>query len=157
MDDPQLINGTCAQFLPVRSELRTDMSLSEYCGQTQDDFWGMTENACLSLEDVFASAGLPRDFRNKVLFLFQPFEPALPQPGPAKMKWLAMKGAQIRMYQPYVLVVEFAKNRTGHALKLMYDDKVFQKQDAEIFSQEICRIVDRMSDSDPGEVMSAFF
>ncbi|KAI1995591.1 hypothetical protein LOZ51_003417 [Ophidiomyces ophidiicola] len=141
--DPQLINGNCAQFLPVRSKIRQADRLQEYLATTQADFWGLTEHSSLSLDDIFAVAGLSRsEITNKVLFLFQPFEPAPSKP--ENVKWVQMKGSQITMYQPYSLVIEISKSIDSHNIRVMYDEQVFSSEAARMIGKKINDILHRM-------------
>ncbi|KAF7159181.1 hypothetical protein CNMCM6106_006314 [Aspergillus hiratsukae] len=77
LPDPQTINGTCENLLPVRSKIDPSMPVSEFLRQTQDEFWQYTENSTVGMDEIHEACATTREgFSNKTLFLFQPFEPA---------------------------------------------------------------------------------
>ena len=55
-----------------------------------------------------------------------------------------MKGAQVRMYQPYALVVEASRTVNGHLVKVQYDDEVFTQDDAKRIAAEVQGILEQM-------------
>ncbi|KAB5562970.1 hypothetical protein GE09DRAFT_1172120 [Coniochaeta sp. 2T2.1] len=121
LPDPQSINGTLATFVPVRRRhLDPAQPLPEFLSTVQDDFWDMTEHAVVGLDEIYSACGLDRHkFGNSVLFLSQPFEP---EDGATKAeeRWMVMAKSQVRMYQPYALVMEVAKAVGGkHVLKVI--------------------------------------
>lgn len=153
LPNPQLINGTLANFLPFRSKLvGGDTSIKEYLKVTQDFFWAATEHGNVGLESIYHAADRSRtEYGNRVLFLFQPFEPAS---GPPKeeMRWIVMAQSEVRMYQPYGLVIEVSKVLKGHKVKVMYDETLFSKKDAKDFAAEIVGLVDEIvKDGGDGE------
>ncbi|KXH68762.1 hypothetical protein CSAL01_02037 [Colletotrichum salicis] len=76
LPDPQSINGTLANFLPFRTPIHPKESVRDFLGKLQDDFWDVTENGLVGLDDIYGVAGLPRKTHdNRILFLSQPFEP----------------------------------------------------------------------------------
>ena len=150
LPNPQLINGNLANFLPFRSCLpesddQQSPSLSEYLSETQQLFWEVTENGNANIDAIYDAAKISRkEFGNRALFLFQPFEPAASAPAKDEMRWVVMKGSEVRMYQPYALVVEISKTLSGHLLKVMYDDEVFSKADAENIATEYNEMMEKM-------------
>ncbi|KAK4865062.1 hypothetical protein LT330_001685 [Penicillium expansum] len=136
LPDPQGINGTCANFLPMRSEVDAQTPVQEYLLRTQDDFWQYTENNTVGIEDICQANGVPRaEAENQALFLFQPFEPA--SPAGAKevtQKWVVMAKSEVTMLQPYAVVFEVIKTAdlNGYKLKLAYDSSVWAKEEVEV-------------------------
>ncbi|KAK2783240.1 NRPS [Onygenales sp. PD_12] len=156
LPNPQSINGTCANFLPMRSTVHLDdddnntispASWHTFLQQTQDDFWQYTEHYTMGLADIYSACQTTREASgNHTLFLFQPFEPAAP-PSPANatatttsaipmqqqpLKWIVMAESQVTMPQPYALVMEVAKTASGgHKLKFAFDDRAWNREAAE--------------------------
>ncbi|KAL5358058.1 hypothetical protein BJX96DRAFT_173097 [Aspergillus floccosus] len=145
--DPQTINGTLANFLPVRSTISPQERLRDYLAATQDMFWAITEHGNVGLQEIFAAAGLsPRTAKNHCLFLYQPFEPSANGANEDATRWLVMAKSQVRMYQPYALVVEVAKALNHeHRLTVMYDADVFTSADAEGIAKEIARLTELLA------------
>lgn len=142
LPDPQNINGTCANFLPMRSQVDTQMTVKEFLLRTQDDFWQYTENSTVSIDDIYRSCGdgfSREDCGNQAMFLFQPFEPAASSPSSGRVvgedlqQWLVMAKSEITMPQPYAVVFEVI--RTGHAdrykLRFAYDSSFWTKEEVE--------------------------
>ena len=170
--NPQLINGNLANFLPFRSKLSsndqnggerekeakgddsgddatatttTTTTLSSYLETTQSQFWQITEHGTLGLDDVYAAAGLSRaSHGNRALFLYQPFEPAPPAPQEDTMKYIVMKGSEVRMYQPYALVVEISRTLSGHLVKVMYDEGYYGEEEARVVAADVVAVVEAM-------------
>ncbi|KAL4810585.1 hypothetical protein BDV18DRAFT_165291 [Aspergillus unguis] len=147
--DPQSVNGTLANFLPVRSNVDpATTTLAEYLQETQDMFWAITEHGNMGLDAIYAAAGISRAAAgNYSLFLFQPFDPAAKQGGDADdLRWLVMAKSQVRMFQPYALVVEVAKAKDNqHLLKVMYDQRVFGKEQVAGIMDEMTSLVQTMA------------
>ena len=155
LPNPQLINGNLANFLPFRSRLSNNADenrdLSDYLSETQKLFWEVTENGNVGIDSIYEAAKISRkDFGNRALFLFQPFEPAASAPAEDEMQWVVMKGSQVRMYQPYALVVEISRTVRGYLVKIMYDESVFVKGDAEKIATEQVEMVGKMVEAGPG-------
>lgn len=155
LPSPQLINGNLANVLPFRSRLLSNndenRTLSDYLGETQKLFWEVTENGNVGIDAIYEAAKINRkDFGNRALFLFQPFEPAASAPAENEMRWVVMKGSQVRMYQPYALVVEISKTVGGYLVKIMYDESVFVKVDAERIATEQIEMMEKMVEAGPG-------
>ncbi|KAK0515361.1 hypothetical protein JMJ35_002740 [Cladonia borealis] len=149
LPNPQLINGNLANILPFRSRLShngyKNQSLKEYLGETQKQFWEITENGNVNIQAIYDAVKIDRnEYGNRTLFLFQPFEPTASGSKEDKMQWVVMKGSQVRMYQPYALVVEISKSLHGHLIKVMYDENCYMKAEAENIATEQVKIVERM-------------
>ncbi|KAK0660103.1 hypothetical protein QBC41DRAFT_43565 [Cercophora samala] len=129
LDDPQLIPGTCANFLPFRAQMDNESDVQTLLKETQSGFWAMTENGSVSLGDIYKHAEEAE--RAKTLFLFQPFEPA---PGEQDhMRWIVMAMSKVTMYVNYAIMFEvFRDGNGGHRLKMGYDGRLFgSKEEAE--------------------------
>lgn len=146
--DPQTINGTLANFLPVRAKIDPQSALSTYLEAVQDIFWGITEHGDVGLHDIHRAARLSRTTAsNRSLFLYQPFEPAANNEEAESNRWLVMAKSQVRMYQPYALVVEVAKAfNSKNRLTVMYDMNIFNQEIAQKIASEITALVDQMAD-----------
>ncbi|KAB2573445.1 Nonribosomal peptide synthetase 3 [Lasiodiplodia theobromae] len=140
LSNPQTINGTCANFLPMRLQVDKAADLRSYLQDTQDRFWALTEHGDVGLDEIYGAVGLERkEVGNRTLFLFQPFEPAVQEEA---TRWLVMAKSKVRMYQPYGLVVEVAKAvGDGHRLTVMYDDAIYTAEAAGKIAEDIAGIV----------------
>ena len=127
--NPQSINGTCANFLPLRSNIDQEQSVKAYIATTNKTFWRATENGNVGLDDIYRACGLKREqVQNTALFLFQPFEPPPPPTtgdGRNRARWVVMAGSEVRMPQPYGVVVEVSRMREGYKIKFGYDGRTF--------------------------------
>ena len=139
LPDPQGINGPCANFLPMRSEVHPLTPVHEYLLRTQDDFWQYTENDTVGIEDICQAFSVPREeTANQALFVFQPFEPASPAGGngmqEVAQKWVVMAKSEVTMLQPYAIVFEVIKTEdlNGYKLKFAYDSSVWTKEEVEL-------------------------
>ncbi|CAG8059418.1 hypothetical protein PENNAL_c0003G08185 [Penicillium nalgiovense] len=146
--DPQTINGTLANFLPVRAQIDPQSALGDYLETVQDIFWGITEHGDVGLHEIFNASGLSRTTSsNRCLFLYQPFEPAANSEESESDRWLVMAKSNVRMYQPYALVVEVAKALNNcNRLTVMYDTDVFNEESAHQIASEIAALVDQIAD-----------
>ena len=156
LPNPQLINGNLANILPFRSQLAREdkddatSNLQGYLEETQRVFWEVTENGNVDIDSIYDSVKISRQQHgNRAMFLFQPFEPAKSEPAPDEMQWVVMKGSEVRMYQPYALVVEVSKAVSGHLVKVMYDQYVFSKLQAEEIAAKQIKIVEDMIRAGP--------
>ena len=156
LPNPQLINGNLANILPVRSRIGSGENLAGYMQATQDIFWEVTENGNVGLDAIYGAANVSRSQHgNRILFLFQPFEPTT-GPAPEEMQWVVMKLSEVRMYQPYALVVEISKTLSGYKLKIMYDEVTYTKADAQKIGAEHVEIVEKMRGVDPEVSLEEF-
>lgn len=156
LDDPQLINGTCANFLPFRSRIGgvDGGSVQALLKDTQSGFWAMTENGSVALGDIYGKQGLGVDraaHAAKTLFLFQPFEPA-----PAEqdnMRWIVMAMSKVTMYVNYAVMFEVFKDVDGgHKLKMGYDSRLFGAEEAKGVLDTYLGIVQDIVDGKKTEV-----
>jgi hypothetical protein len=94
LEDADMINGTCANFLPFESCFSSRDTIGNYiAATTQSLFWKTGENAVVGLDDIFADVGLNRrSCTYRVLLLYQPFKPAKPPIN--HHRWLVM-GANV--------------------------------------------------------------
>ncbi|KAK3307740.1 uncharacterized protein B0T15DRAFT_572053 [Chaetomium strumarium] len=147
LDEPQLIPGTCANFLPFRARIAANNSsitrttIQTLLRDTQAGFWAMTENGSVSLGDIYHDDDRRVAHAAKTLFLFQPFEPA-----PAEqdhMRWIVMAMSKVTMYVNYAIMFEVFKDVDGgHKLKMGYDTRLFgTKEEAEGLLQSYLGIV----------------
>jgi hypothetical protein len=156
--DPQTVNGTLANFLPVRCSVDSTISMVQYLQDTQDLFWAITEHGNMGLDEIYEAACVPRvTSGNGSLFLFQPFEPA---DQVDELRWLVMAKSQVRMFQPYGLVVEVAKaGQSQHRLTVMYDQGLFTEAEANRIADTLITIVEQMAGavSSPGRRLGEIF
>lgn len=127
MDEPQLINGTCANFLPFRARWdRDNTPVAQLLRDTQDGFWRVTENGLVSLGDIYRALNVDRQrAAAKTLFLFQPFEPAAPGENDEHMRWIVMAMSKVTMFINYAIMFEVFKDVQGNRLKMQYDTRLF--------------------------------
>ncbi|OOF92826.1 hypothetical protein ASPCADRAFT_133220 [Aspergillus carbonarius ITEM 5010] len=148
LPNPQVINGTCANFLPLRITSPLQTTVSDYITQTQQLFWEASGNGCVGLEEIYRAAGRDRWDQdkggNQVMFLFQPFEPRPQYDGDQIMDYVVLPKSEVTMFQPYALVVEFAKAVTGHRVKVMYDERYFGLEEAKGIKEWIFEAVEHM-------------
>lgn len=146
MQDPQSINGTCANFLPLRAQVASESSYHDFLRQTQKDFWEYTENSNVGMEDIYGACGTTREgMTNRALFLFQPFEPVTPS-RVKFLKWVTMAQSEITMPEPYAVVFEVAKTvDNGYKLKFAYDTAVWGSEEANQEVEIIKKILDKVS------------
>lgn len=132
MDDPQLINGTCANFLPFRSHWDNKTTeIGALLRETQNGFWQMTENGLVGLGDIYRALGRERKAAAaKTLFLFQPFEPAPPGQAQDHMRWIVMAMSKVTMFVNYAIMFEVFKDVQGNRLKMQYDTRLFTREQA---------------------------
>ncbi|OTA99739.1 hypothetical protein M426DRAFT_16133 [Hypoxylon sp. CI-4A] len=148
MDEPQLINGTCANFLPFRSRLESTTALGTVLKKTQSSFWEMTENGLVGLGDIYNALGVSRSSSAaKTLFLFQPFEPATGKQ--SNMRWIVMAMSKVTMFVNYAIMFEVFKDARGHRLKMGYDERLFSKDRAkEVLDLYILIVTDMLASKD---------
>ncbi|PKX91451.1 nonribosomal peptide synthase SidE [Aspergillus novofumigatus IBT 16806] len=161
LPDPQTINGTCANFLPMRSKVDPSMPVSEFLRQTQDEFWQYTENSTVGLDEIHEACETTREgFSNKTLFLFQPFEPA---PAAAKQyqKWIVMAKSQVTMPQPYAVVFEVVKTAdvNEYKLKFAFDKRIYEKEQVQEETQVVEKLLAKVmenAEASVGDVLGSF-
>ncbi|KAF7181185.1 hypothetical protein CNMCM7691_000314 [Aspergillus felis] len=161
MPDPQTINGTCANFVPMRSKVDPSMPVSEFLRQTQDEFWQYTENSTVGMDEIHEACETTREgFSNKTLFLFQPFEPVA---APAKQyqRWVVMAKSQVTMPQPYAVVFEVVKTAdvNEYKLKFAFDKRIYEKEQVQNETQVIEKLLAKVmenAEASVGDVLGSF-
>ena len=140
LDNPQLINGNCANFLPFRSLFTHNTPVKSLLATTQRMFWETTENGMVGLEDIYVALGLDRRIHAaKTMFCFQPVDPPPVKPqGKQKedemrehMRWVVVAMSETRMFFNYALMLEVFKDLDGYKFKFQFDGRAFEKQEAE--------------------------
>ncbi|KAK2762401.1 nonribosomal peptide synthase [Colletotrichum kahawae] len=146
LPDPQTINGTTANFLPMRIDIDSEEGLASFMRRTQDDFWAMTDHGDIGLDQIYEAAGLDREsVGNRVLFIYQPFDPAPSDDPNADFRWLIMAKCRVRMPAPYALVVEVHKApEKAFALKMSYDSTVLSQDAAGATADEIVKTIEKV-------------
>lgn len=131
VENPQLLNGTCANFLPFRSQLSKTISIEKFLKDTQSQFWDTTENGIVGLQDIYRALDKDRQIHSaKLLYCFQPFEPSPATAAPDHMRWIVMAQSKVFMSINYAVMLEVQKTTTGHRFKLQWDGRVLN--DAQI-------------------------
>ena len=139
LSDPQAINGTLANFLPFQATVRSGEPTARFLETLQDDFWAVTENGLVGLDAIYQAADMRRETHgNRILFLSQPFDSVNKNDPVNQYRWLVMAQSNVRMYQPYALVIEVSKSvGDSYSLKVMYDETVFNSQMAGCAADDI--------------------
>ncbi|KAL2368247.1 nonribosomal peptide synthase, variant 2 [Blastomyces gilchristii SLH14081] len=131
LDNPQLINGNCANFLPFRTRFQQGKTLRTLLHDTQMLFWETTENGMVGLADIYKALGVDRSKCGaKTIFCFQPFDPP-PKTLDAHMRWIVMGVSQNRMFFNYSLMCEVFKSPTGYKTKFQYDPRFMDESATE--------------------------
>lgn len=134
LDNPQLINGNCANFLPFHTALAESTSTAELLQATQASFWAATDNGFVSLGEIYDALGQQGSnaTRAKCLFCFQPFQPAPDESAQDHMRWIVMKMSENRMAFNYVVQLEVRKGKSKgeYVVRFEYDERAFTKEDA---------------------------
>ena len=158
--DPQTINGTCANFLPMRSGVDPSMPVSEFLRQTQDEFWQYTENSTVSMDEIHEVCETTREgFSNKTLFLFQPFEPVVATEKQYQ-KWIVMAKSEVTMPQPYAVVFEVVKTAdvNEYKLKFAFDKRIYAKEQVQNETQVIEKMLAKVmedAEASVGDVLAS--
>ena len=127
LDDPQAINGNCANFLPFRSQFPAETRLLALMHDTQSLFWETTNNGLVGLADISKALGMSRaEAAAKTMFCFQPFDP--PPQGDENdmarhMRWIVMAMSSNRMFFNYAFMCEVFKAPDGYKVKFQYDGR----------------------------------
>lgn len=133
IDNPQLIDGNCANFLPFHCHVAGDNPIDVLLKSTQAAFWTSTENGLVSLGEIYEA--LERDRSTaaaKSLFCFQPFDPVPAPEQEDHMRWIVMKMSKNRMTFNYALQMEVVKGaeKGEYMLRFGYDERAFTKVEA---------------------------
>ncbi|KAI9786517.1 MAG: NRPS [Peltula sp. TS41687] len=132
VENPQELNGTCANFLPFRSVLQGTDSIEEYLKNTQNTFWSTTEHGTVGLHDIYGALGRDRQVHSaKLLYCFQPFEPAPASAQQNNMRWIVMAQSKVFMTINYAVMVEIQKTLTGYRFKLQFDGRALSDAQAD--------------------------
>ncbi|KAL8882572.1 MAG: hypothetical protein Q9198_000447 [Flavoplaca austrocitrina] len=137
LDDPQNINGNCANFLPFRATFPHETRLSDLLRDTQSRFWETTDNGLVGLADIYKELDVPRaEAAAKTMFCFQPFDPPPPQQVDGQdsarhMRWVVMAMSSNRMVFNYAFMCEVFKAENGFKVKFQFDSRVISKEKAE--------------------------
>lgn len=135
VDNPQLIDGNCANFLPFHSNVaRSDESIASLLQSTQAAFWASTENGLVSLGQIYEALGRDRSVAAaKCLFCFQPFEAVSAAETQDHMRWIVMKMSKNKMHFNYALQLEVVKAaaKGEYMLRFGYDDRAFTAEEAQ--------------------------
>ncbi|GFF44503.1 nonribosomal peptide synthetase 7 [Aspergillus lentulus] len=145
LDNPQLINGNCANFLPYHSHVMEDMPIETLLRTTQADFWASTENGLVSLGEIYEALGRDRSTAaSKCLFCFQPFEPVTSQQDP--MRWIVMKMSKNRMTFNYAIQMEVVKAaaKGEYIVRFGYDERALSSDEARTALAWYTRCLDGM-------------
>ncbi|KAF1836440.1 putative nonribosomal peptide synthase [Decorospora gaudefroyi] len=145
LDNPQLINGNCANFLPFYSCVEAEKPMAELLKETQSAFWTATENGFVSLGEIYSSLGKERSVAAaKCLFCFQPFEPVTGEQD--SMRWIVMKMSQVRMCFNYAVQLEILKGvkKGEYVIRFGYDGTAFTKEQVELALEWYVRCLERM-------------
>ncbi|KAL8759743.1 MAG: hypothetical protein Q9199_000549 [Rusavskia elegans] len=155
LDDPQAINGNCANFLPFRSKFVPEVRLSSLLQDTQTQFWETTNNGLIGLADIYKELNVARaDAAAKTMFCFQPFDPP-PQVDEddiaQHMRWVVMAMSSNRMYFNYAFMCEVFKAPDGYRVKFQYDNRALSQEKAEWAADkylEVLAFLNRHSEDD---------
>ncbi|KAL8654815.1 MAG: hypothetical protein Q9210_001273 [Variospora velana] len=139
LDDPQTINGNCANFLPFRITFPHETRLSDLLRDTQSLFWETTDNGLVGLADIYKDLNVPRaQAAAKTMFCFQPFDPHPPQVDgydlARHMRWVVVMAmsSNNRMVFNYAFMCEVFKAENGYnKVKFQFDGRVIPKEKAE--------------------------
>lgn len=133
LDNPQLIDGNCANFLPFQGHLAKGQPIESLLKETQAAFWTSTENGLVSLGEIYNALGRDRSTSAaKCLFCFQPFEAVPTKQDP--MRWIVMKMSKNSMYFNYAIQLEVIKTATKgeYMIRFGYDERAFTDKDARL-------------------------
>ena len=152
IDNPHLINGNCANFLPFRHRLSPTLEIKDLLLQTQSRFWETTENGMVSIGDIYAALNEDRRTRSsKNLFCFQPFEPS--PHGQDPMRWIVMKMSKVRMNFNYAVQLEVTKAGPGsYVFHFEYDLDALSKEEAVQAAALYARILEVFATDPKGSV-----
>ena len=149
--DPQNVNTNCANFLPLFSTFDRHQSVGNCLSETQRAFWEAADHASVSVRDILGSRRLKDG--NKVMFLYQPFEPAQEDDvnSVEDFGYVSLARSEVTMQQPYALIVEAAKSVKGHILKIMWDENVLTRAAAEEIGEQISDVIHGFDVANAGE------
>lgn len=153
IDNPQLINGNCANFLPFRSYLSPTIKIKDLLLETQSTFWESTENGMVGIGEIYAALNEDRRIRAaKNLFCFQPFEPS---PGGQEdpMRWVVMRLSKVKMNFNYAVMLEVSKDGpSSYKFHLQYDPKALSEEEAKRAANLYVQLLERLVISPESEL-----
>lgn len=153
VENPQTLNGACANFLPFRSKLSSKESIAKFLKDTQAQFWDTTEHGAVGLHDVYKALNRDRRVHSaKLLYCFQPFEPAPATAKPDPMRWIVMAQSKVFMTINYALMVEVQKTAKGHRFKLQWDSKALSDDQADKFAGLFSAVLTMMGENKDGRL-----
>ncbi|KFY02325.1 hypothetical protein O988_02217 [Pseudogymnoascus sp. VKM F-3808] len=153
VESPQTLNGACANFLPFRSKLSSKESIAKFLKDTQAQFWDTTEHGAVGLHDVYKTLNRDRQVHSaKLLYCFQPFEPAPATAKPDPMRWIVMAQSKVFMTINYALMVEVQKTAKGHRFKLQWDSKALNDDQADKFAKLFSAVLTMMGEKKDGRL-----
>ncbi|KAF2137126.1 uncharacterized protein K452DRAFT_212622, partial [Aplosporella prunicola CBS 121167] len=149
VEDPQLLNGTCANFLPLRTLLPASdspcVSVAAFLADTQASFWEASEHGRVGLGDIYNHMGRDRLVHAaKLLFCFQPFDPTPAGSKPNPMNWLVMAQSKVFMVVNYALMVEVQRTLDGYRLKLQWDSSGLSDEQLSLIVGHFNRILEEL-------------
>ncbi len=133
LDNPQLINGNCANFLPFLCSVDNTKPMRVLLQETQASFWQSTENGIVSLGEIYDALGADRNTAAaKCLFCFRPFEPADAADKRDHMRWIVMKMSHNTMSFNYAIQLEVGKGAIAgeYVVRFGFDERVFTTEEA---------------------------
>lgn len=153
VENPQTLNGTCANFLPFRSQLCETDTVAQFLRDTQAMFWDTTEHGTVGLHDVYAALGRDRQVHSaKLLYCFQPFEPVPATAKPDDMRWIVMARSKVFMTINYALMVEVQKTLQGHRFKFQWDSRALSDEQVDGVVELFDGGLRMMADNKDGQV-----
>lgn len=145
LDEPQLINGNCANFLPFRSQLKMNTTIRDLLHETQSLFWKTTENGLVGLGDIYTALNADRqDEAARALFCFQPFDP--PPSNQDHMRWIVMSLSKNTMFFNYGIILEVFKDVNGYKTKFQYDPRALTDDESKSWMQMYGRLIERLQE-----------
>lgn len=143
LDEPQHINGNCANFLPFRSQLKLKATIKDLLHETQSLLWKTTENGLVGLGDIYAALSADRrEEAARALFCFQPFDP--PPNDQDHMRWIVMSLSKNTMFFNYAIMLEVFKDVNGYRMKFQYDPRALSDRESESLVHLYVKIVERL-------------
>jgi hypothetical protein len=153
VENPQLLNGACANFLPFRSQLSEHDKIEDFLKDTQARFWDTTEHGTVGLHDVYTALDRDRQVHSaKMLYCFQPFEPAPATAKPDHMRWIVMAQSKVYMTINYAIMVEIQKTLQGHRYKLQWDSRTLNDEQISKFLTLFDAILEGMGKNKDGRL-----
>nr|POF21863.1 nonribosomal peptide synthetase 7 [Quercus suber] len=147
LQDPNTLNGTCANFLPFRSVISGPMPTQDFLRKTQATFWDTAAAGTVGLTSIYEALGQDRQvYGAKVLYCFQPFEPA-PAGATDVMRWIVMAQSKVLMTINYALMVEVQKTLKGYRLKVQWDSRAINRTQVDEMVELFNKILNTMSQS----------